>query len=446
MNPERSFTTSPRRGIIAVLIAAIALMVGGVSIASPAAAATIDEVASGLRADNVYNDYGAENALTVSQTVDLQLQIADTGLPIYIAVLPESMSVTAGGPDALLRDIRDAVGRGGVYAIVAGSAFRAGGTDYSVNSIADAAFAAQSANGPFAVLEAFVAGVDAEYGSASGGGGTPTGSGASGLVLIVLFLFVVAVIALLIWLGVRSSRKRRAVWVAQMREVLDEDITELGERLGNFDLADPRLDQSGRDQLQVALDAYARAGDSSAALRTEADVAQTTKALDDGRYALSCVEAGMRGEEPPARRAPCFFDPRHGVSLEDVMWTPATGQPHEVPACTSCAATVAAGGYPQPREVEVGGVRQPYWDAGGAYAPYARGYFSGFGTTMAAAFAGTMIANSLFTPVAAGATAIDGTFTGAGGGGGGFGGGDFGGGGGFGGGDFGGGGFGGGDF
>lgn len=442
MDVDHTLTASPRRSPAAWVAAAFALIASLLVMAPPASAATLDQIASDLRANYVFNDYGAENALSISQTVDLQMQIADTGLPIYIAVLPESMSVTAGGPDALLRDVRDAVGLGGVYAIIAGSAFRAGGTDYSVTSIADAAFAAQSANGPFAVLEAFVSGVDAQYGSASGGG-SATGSGASGLVLLVIFAFVIAVIALLIWLGIRSSRKRRAVWAAQMREVLDEDITELGERLGSFDLADPRLDQAGRDQLQLALDAYARAGDSSRALKTDADVAQTTKALDDGRYALACVEAGMRGEDPPARRAPCFFDPRHGVSLEDVMWTPATGQPHDVPACTACAATVAAGGLPQPREVEVSGVRRPYWDAGGAYAPYARGYFSNFGTTMAAAFAGTMIAQSLFTPVAAASTAIDGTFSS--GGGGGFGGGDFGGGG-FGGGDFGGGGFGGGDF
>ncbi len=441
MASDRRITASARRTLLAALIGTLTVLLSGLAIAPPAAAATLDEIASALRADNVYNDYGAQNALTVSQTVDLQFQIADTGLPIYIAVLPEAMSIEAGGPDALLREIRDAVGRGGVYALIAGSSFRAGGTDYSVTSIADAAFAAQRSNGPFAVLEAFVAGVDAQYGSGSGGG-TSTGAGPSGLVVLVILLVMVAVVAVVVWLVLRSARRRRALWSAQMREVLDEDITELGERLGSFDLADPRLDQAGRDQLQVALDAYARAGDRSAALKTEADVVQTTRALDDGRYALACVEAEMRGEEPPVRRAPCFFDPRHGVSLQDVMWTPPTGNPHDVPACAACAATVAAGGFPQAREVEVSGVRRPYWDAGTAYAPYARGYFADFGTTMVAVFAGTMIANSLFAPVAA-ATTMDSTFTSGGGGfgggdfgGGGFGGGDFGGGGGFGGGDF----------
>lgn len=439
MTSDRRMTGSPWRLLLTSTIGTLVLLVSGLALAPPATAATLDEIASALRADNVYNDYGAQNALTVSQTVDLQLQIADTGLPIYIAVLPEAMSAEAGGPDALLGEIRDAVGRGGVYAVIAGSAFRAGGTDYSVTSIADAAFADQRSNGPFAVLEAFVAGVDAQYGSGSSGG-TSTGAGPSGLVVLVILLVMVAVVAVVVWLVLRSARRRRALWSAQMREVLDEDITELGERLGSFDLADPRLDQAGRDHLQIALDAYARAGDRSTSLKTEADVVATTKALDDGRYALACVEAEMLGEEAPVRRAPCFFDPRHGVSLQDVMWTPPAGRPHDVPACAACSATVAAGGYPQAREVEVSGVRRPYWDAGTAYAPYARGYFSDFGTTMVSVFAGTMIANSLFAPVAA-ATTMDSTLSGGGG----FGGGDFGGGG-FGGGDFGGGDFGGGDF
>lgn len=437
MTPLRRFGFS---GLLAVLAALFLLGSTGA-----AHAATLDEIGADLRADNVYNDYAAENALTISQTVDLQLQISETGLPIYIAVLPESMAVEAGGPDALLVEIRDAVGRGGVYATIAGSAFRAGGTDYSVTGIADAAFASQASNGPYAVLEAFVAGVDAQYGSSSSGGSTSSGSpGWVFLVILVVFLGFAIIVTLF---SIRYSRKRKAIWAAQMREVLDEDITELGERLGGFDLSDPRLDQVGRDQLQVALDAYARAGDRSAVLKSDADVMQTTKALDDGRYALACVEASMNDEDPPARRAPCFFDPRHGVSLDDVMFTPMSGQPHPVPACATCSATVAAGGYPQPREVEVAGIRRPYWDAGGAYAPYARGYFSGFGTTMVAAFAGTMIAQSLFAPtMAAASTTGIGDSGGGGFGGGDFGGGGFSGGGDFGGGSFGGGGFGGGDF
>lgn len=422
------------------LLVTLAVLLG----ATPVAALTVDDVAAALRTQNVYNDPAAQNALTAGQVSDLQAQISASGVAIYIAVLPESLSAQAGGPDALLRDLRDTVGRGGVYAVIAGNSFRAGGTEYSVTAIAESAFASQRSNGPFAVLEAFIAGVAAQHGTGAGGGGSP--SAASGTAVLAFLVIVIAVIIAVVIVSRRVARKRRALWAAQMRELLDEDITELGERLGRFDLEDPRLDDAGRDQLQHALDSYAQAGTRSALLASEADVAAATKALDNGRYALACVDARMAGEQPPARRAPCFFDPRHGVSLGDVMWAGSPDRPmvaHDVPACAACRAVVAEGGTPVAREVDIAGVRRPYWDAGGAYAPYARGYFSGFGTTMAAAFAGTMIANSLFSPAAASASTFgtDGFGSSSGG----FGGGDFGGGG-FGGGDFGGGGFGGGDF
>ena len=249
----------------------------------------------------------------------------------------------------------------------------------------------------------------------------------------------------MVWLAVRSSRARRAAWAARMRDVLDEDVTLLGERLGEFDHTDARLGEEGRRELQSALDSYALASDRSSRLGSESDVVATTKALDDGRYALACVEARLEGRSAPARRAPCFFDPRHGVSLEDVDWSPPQGPAHPVPACAACTATVHSGGTPPPREIEVAGTRRPYWEGGREYAPYARGYFSDFGSTMVAVFAGTMMANALFAPTAAAASMGlgDGIATDSSSGS--FGGGDFGGGG-FSGGDFGGGGFGGGDF
>ena len=51
---------------------------------------SIDSVASALRSNPVYNDPAAENALTPGQATDLRAQIAATGIPVYIAVLPAS--------------------------------------------------------------------------------------------------------------------------------------------------------------------------------------------------------------------------------------------------------------------------------------------------------------------------------------------------------------------
>lgn len=430
------------------VLAGIAL--AAVALVTPAAQArtSIDAVASALRTDPVYNDPSAENALSPGQADDLRGQVAATGLPIYIAILPASAATEAGSADTLLRSLRDAVGREGVYAVIAGNAFRAGSTSGSVTAIADDAFQAQASNGPFAVLEAFVSGVDAQYNDSGQPADTSSSGGGSWVGLIIL-LVVLAGIALVVVFGVRAARRSRAKQLVTIRGTLDEDVTSLGEQLAAFDVADPRLDDAGRADLQAALDAYSRASDASSTAKSDADITRATSELEAGRYALACVQARVDGRALPQRRPPCFVDPRHGPSESDVMWAPDGGAPHPVPVCAACAATLQSGAAPQPREVMAGGQRVPYWRAGADYAPYARGYYSSFADALPMIFVGTMLASAFMPSVSGISTAgpsggaSDGGGSGFGGGGdfggGGFGhgGGDFGGGGGFGGGDFG---------
>ena len=84
------------------------------------------------------------------------------------------------------------------------------------------------------------------------------------------------------------------------------------------------------------------------------DVRHVTEILDDGRYAIACVRARAAGEPLPTRRPPCFFDPRHGLSVTDVPWTPPGGATRDVPACALDAERVAAGADPDSRMVMVG--------------------------------------------------------------------------------------------
>jgi hypothetical protein len=423
--------------LLALTLAALSVI--GLAAGPAQARTSIDSVASALRSNPVYNDPAAENALTSGQAADLRTQIAATGVPIYIAVLPASAAAETGGPDALLRDLRNAVGRSGVYALIAGNAFRAAATEGSVTSIADSAFQSEASNGPYAVLEAFVAGVGEQYGgsSSSGSSSTAGSSGSMWPVLILLALIGAVILAVTLWAR-RRSRAAQAQRIAALRGVLDQDVTQLGERLGAFDLTDPRLDDAGRADLQRALDAYATASDVSARATTDTDVTRATSELEEGRYALACVEARMDGRALPSHRAPCFVDPRHGPSSDDVEWAPDGGAPRPVPVCPSCATTVRSGSAPAALEVDTPAGRQPYWRAGNDYAPYARGYYSSFDSILPALFIGTMMASAFSMPAAA-AAPMDSS---------GFGGGDFGGGGFGGGGDFGGGGmdFGGGDF
>ena len=108
-----------------------------------------------------------------------------------------------------------------------------------------------------------------------------------------------------------------------------------------------------------------------------ADVRHVTEIIEDGRYAIACVRARVAGEPLPTRRPPCFFDPRHGLSVDDVEWTPPGGTTRQVPACALDAERVRAGAEPDTRQIMVGAQRMPYYEGGRAYAPYAAGYFGG---------------------------------------------------------------------
>ena len=90
---------------------------------------------------------------------------------------------------------------------------------------------------------------------------------------------------------------------------------------------------------------------------------------------MTSARARLEGREPPERRAPCFFDPRHGPSTRDVEWAPIGGEPRMVPACEADAQRVERGDDPEAREVTVGGQRMPYWAAGPMYAPFMGGFY-----------------------------------------------------------------------
>jgi hypothetical protein len=104
-----------------------------------------------------------------------------------------------------------------------------------------------------------------------------------------------------------------------------------------------------------------------------------TTALEEGRYHMAAAEAVVGGREPPERRAPCFFDPRHGPSTRDVEWAPPGGTPRTVPACEADAQAVERGAEPTSREVMAGGRMVPYWSAPPYFGPWAGGYFMPFG-------------------------------------------------------------------
>ncbi len=202
---------------------------------------------------------------------------------------------------------------------------------------------------------------------------------------MVLLLVVLGGLVVVALVAGRSSKRRQLTRteaeVAPVKRLAEEDVTALGVELQNLDidLAGEQLDPGANSDYQRALEAYDAAKLAAARLARPEDVRHVTEILEDGRYAMACVRARVGGEPLPQRRPPCFFDPRHGMSVADVPWTPPGGAQREVPACALDVERVRAGAEPDIRKVMVGSRRVPYWQGGRAYQPYAQGYFGGFG-------------------------------------------------------------------
>lgn len=199
--------------------------------------------------------------------------------------------------------------------------------------------------------------------------------------LLVVLALGAAIVAMVVKSNQRKAIARKAAELEPVKKLAFEDVTALGEQLQDLDLdlAGRQLDEGERADYQRALDAYESAKTAADRMAQPDDVRHVTEILEDGRYAMACVRARVAGQPLPTRRPPCFFDPRHGLSVEDVPYAPPGGTTRDVPACALDAQRVRAGAEPDVRKVMVGSRRVPYWQGGPAYQPYARGYFGGFG-------------------------------------------------------------------
>jgi hypothetical protein len=438
------------------LLLALLLLTGALGAAGPArAAGVIDSAAQALGSDPVYVAPGAQTTLSDADAAALRRRIerGDAG-PVYVAVLPASAIDEAGGdPAEVVRRLAQAVGRRGTYAAISGKSFRAGSTDVSgASAAATAALAAERSGGPSAVLQDWVdrvaqarsgAGTGGTSGRGSGGGGS-SGPG-TGLLVVLGVLGGGALLATAA--GRRRRRREEQAQLDDLRTAARDDLVALGDDVRDIDLdiEMPDADPRARAELGRGLEAYERAERLLARARHPDDIAAVTRTVDDGRQAMAASRALLDGREPPERRPPCFFDPRHGPSVTEAVWAPPGGQEREVPVCAADAARLADGQDPQTREVLAGGRSVPYYMAPSYFGPWAGGFFGGGGGMfLPGLLAGTLLGGSLFGPGVAFGDGWGGSDEGSDGG---FGGGDSGGGGFDGGGfDVGGGDFGGGDF
>ena len=331
--------------------------------------------------------------------------------PMYVAVMPEAIKQEAGGSEGeALRQIGLALDRPGTYVLAAGRNIQAGATTGVLPTGAAAAArdeAIEEGDGDLAsILLGLADGVGAARsgettaGEDSGGG---DGSGVGGVVLLGLLGAGAAVV----FAGRRRRRKVEAAEFEEARREARDDLVSLGEgiRALDLDVQMPDADPQARADYEQAVEAYTRADEAWEVARRPRDLEPVGAALEEGRWAMASAKARFAGQDPPERRPPCFFDPRHGPSSRDVDWSPPYGETRPVPACEADAQRVERGDDPQTREVEYAGRRVPYWQAGPAYAPYAGGYFGGFGGVLPGLLIGSVLGSAMYPPVVYGATA-----------------------------------------
>jgi hypothetical protein len=270
--------------------------------------------------------------------------------------------------------------------------------------------------------------------------------------LIGLSVFIVLLMLGLLFIG-RPILKRRKQQLADAKSAAQDDLIALNSAVTalDTDVAVHNAPEAAQEQA-AALGCYERGTRALDGARRLGDLRAVGLAIAEGQYRLACAKAMAEGKPRPARRPPCLFDPRHGMSVRDVDWTPPEGgTPRGVPACSACAHQVDEGIQPQIRQVEVAGSPVRYIES--RLAPAYWGGYYGYGGGGHELFTGFVLGQVLAPRPAGGWSGFGGGSLGSffGSGGGDFGGGDFGGsdfgGGDFGGGDSGGGGdFGGGDF
>ncbi|MFG2644731.1 hypothetical protein ACGFYP_27615 [Streptomyces sp. NPDC048370] len=367
----------------------------------------IPDAGAALKQGPVYVDPGARDQLSTAEADALAQKIKDADKPLFIAVLPATSEYP---PENLLRNLRTQTGVTGLYGVRLGDGFDAAAdrtvmsadaVDNLITSVRQPGVDAATELNNFVdqALPGLRGNAPASWGSVGADDGVPVGG-------LITLGAVVAAGGAGAYAIVRRNRLRKEAEereaLDKLRVVVDEDITAFGEELERLDFhpAEPGADDAMRGDYERSLDSYDKAKSLMGSARHPHDVRGVTEALEDGRYSLAVLAARREARPLPERRPPCFFDPRHGPSLQDRTWTPAGGAAREVPVCAADAARLDDGQEPLARTVETYDGRRPYWEAGPAYGPWAGGYFGG--GLLPGLLVGTMLGSMLATPAYAG--------------------------------------------
>jgi hypothetical protein len=345
-------------GVSRSLIAAVAVGAGAMLAVVPAQAGVapgesyVDAVVGAWRVGSVYVDRTQHLLMTGEDAAGLAERVRGQDPAIHVAVVPAvALSTMSGATDdqrgfAFVREASDRFGGDGHFFVVFGGTGTYSGS-VGVGPPADVALTGQldkfTRGEPAALLNAVLdeLGVP-ELQEAGRGGLSPFA-----FVLVGVMVAAVAVGGLLWWRRRRSAGHGPALYrpsfevlpdeldtLEERRALAREDVTRFGEEISAADL--PLEDPDVAADVQAAMDAYFELG---GAVDDEPDdlVLRAVRATSEyGRWRLACARARLDGHSLPPRRADCFFDARHGVSVADWLYTPANGVRREVPVCAGC--------------------------------------------------------------------------------------------------------------
>ncbi|TDD67721.1 hypothetical protein E1262_17980 [Jiangella aurantiaca] len=311
------------------------------------------DVAMAWASAPVYVDETQASIVSADDAERLADRVDGHSPAVYIAVVPATaLSDMPGGDDdargaAFLDAVHEAGGPDGVYVVVFGGTATYGAAydvDAPVQEALETAIERHTRSQQVAILDDTL--------TELGVSGAPEEFGGAGWVWPLVIAVVVLALAAggLFWWHRRRTRDGgegpalyrpsfdvlddEADSLAERRELAREDVTRFGEEL---DAADAGVtDPTVAADVQAAMDAYAEAGAAVDGTPDDHVLRAVRATVEYGRWRLACAQARLAGRPLPARRADCFFDQRHGVSVTDWQYTPPGGRAREVPVCAAC--------------------------------------------------------------------------------------------------------------
>ncbi|RAJ40460.1 hypothetical protein K353_03352 [Kitasatospora sp. SolWspMP-SS2h] len=378
--------------LLAVLLLACAALLGAGTgaparaDATPATTATGASIAEALKTSPVYVDPAFAAAVTPAQQQQLTEQIAATGLPVKVVLVPlQKGDAFDGSAKAMAAVVQERLGQSPLIMVTSDdygswlNGFEWPADTHQVRDSAnavgllkelkDAGLAAKvgrvidlvATGKGTEVYKAEADRVDREYSARPHTDDTP-GASSSSSATGPFALAAALVLALVVGAAlVARSRRRprhtaftfpdavfaadRAADEAGLRRQAADEVLALGAALDEADGSTPGL---GR-----ALDAYDAAGRVLDGADGIPDLAGVLALAAEGRAALA----------PEPRLPLCFFDPRHGTAARRTTWRPLGRRERvDVAVCADCGQALKARRSPQVLAVRDQGRTVPYFE------------------------------------------------------------------------------------